>query len=78
MYVKFSLPRLTLKHRSMLLLQNNARLPQGLHFRCSKTTTSESLIGQRVVLNEHVLGEVDRRRGLQRYLAHLESNGNDC
>ena len=47
-------------------MQNNARLQQGLVFRCSKTTTSEFLIGQRVVLNEHVWAELDHRRGPQR------------
>jgi len=47
-------------------MQNNARLQQGRVFRCSKTTTSEFLIGQRVVLNEHVWAELDHRRGPQR------------
>jgi len=64
--------RLTYKNRGTLLMQNNPRLPKGPLFRCSKTTTSESLIGQCVVLNGHVWAEVDRRRGLQRYLAHKE------
>jgi len=44
-------------------MQNNARLQQGLVFRCSKTTTSEFLIGQRVLLNEHVWAELDHRHG---------------
>jgi len=47
-------------------MQNNARLQQGLVFRCSKTTTSEFLIGQRVVQNEHVWAELDHRRRQQR------------
>jgi len=47
-------------------MQNNARLQQGLVLRCSKTTTSEFLIGLRVVLNEHVWAELDHRRGPQR------------
>jgi len=47
-------------------MQNNARLQQGLVFRCFKTTTSEILIGQRVVQNEHVWAELDHRRGQQR------------
>ena len=47
-------------------MQNNARLQQGLVFRCSKTTTSGFLIGQRVVLNEHVWAVLDHRRGPQR------------
>jgi len=32
----------------------------------AKTTTLEFLIGQRVVLNEHVWAELDRRRGPRR------------
>jgi len=47
-------------------MQKYARLQQGLVFRCSKTTTSEFLIGLRVVLNEHVWAELDHRRGPQR------------
>ena len=47
-------------------MQINARLQQGLVFICSKTTTSEFLIGQRVVQNEHVWAELDHRRGQQR------------
>jgi len=54
MDVTFPLPRLTYKNRGTLLMQNNARLQQGLVFRCSKTTISEFLKGQRVVQNEHV------------------------
>jgi len=38
-------------------MQNNARLQQGRVFRCSKTTTSEFLIGQRVGLKEDVWAE---------------------
>jgi len=67
MDVTFPLPRLTYKNRGTLLnMQNNARLQQGLVFRCSKTTLSEFLIGQRVVQNEHVWAELDHRRGQQR------------
>jgi len=66
MDVTFPLPRLTYKHMGTLLMQNNARLQQGLVFRCSKTTTSDFMIGQRVVLNEHVWAELDHRRGPQR------------
>jgi len=58
-------------------MQNNARLPQGLLLRCS-TTTSESMIDQRVVLNEHVWGEVDRRRKPQRDNVHIEAGGVHC
>jgi len=47
-------------------MQKNAHLQQGLVLRCSKTTTSEFLIGQRVVENEHVWAELDHRRGQQR------------
>jgi len=47
-------------------MQNNARLQQGLVLECSKTTTSEFLIGQRVVQNKHVWAELDHRRGQQR------------
>jgi len=47
-------------------MQNNARLQKGLVFKCSKTTTSEFLIGWRVVLNEHLWTELDHRRGQQR------------
>jgi len=55
-----------IQNRGTLLMQNNARLQQGLVFRCSKTTTSEFLIGLRVVPNEHVWAELDHRRGPQR------------
>ena len=41
-------------------------MQQGLVFRCYKTTTSEFLIGLRVVLNEHVCAELDHRRRPQR------------
>jgi len=58
-------------------MQNNARLPQWLLLRCSKTT-SESLIDQRVVLNEHVWAEVDRRRKPQRDNVHIEAGGIHC
>jgi len=47
-------------------MQNNERLQQGLVFKCYKTTTSEFLIGLRVVLNEHVWTELDHRRRPQR------------
>jgi len=66
MDVTFPLLPLTYKNRGTLLMRNNARLQQGLVFRCSKTTTSEFLIGLRVILNEHVWAELDRRRGPQR------------
>jgi len=66
MDVTFPLPRLTYKNRGTLLMQNNVRLQQGLVFRCSKTTTSEFLNGQRVVQNEHVWAELDHRRGQHR------------
>jgi len=66
MDVTFPLPRLTYKNRGTLLIQNNARLQQGRVFRCSKTTTSEFLNGQREVLNEHIWAELDHRRGPQR------------
>jgi len=59
-------------------MQNNTCLPQGLLLRCSKTTTSESLIDQRVVLNEQVLAEVDRRRKPQRDNVHIEAGGVHC
>ena len=61
-----------------LVVQNNARQPQGLLLRCSKTTTSESLIDQRVVPNEHVWAEVDRRRKPQRDNVHIEAGGVHC
>jgi len=76
--VTFPLPRLTDKNRDTLVMQNNARLPQGLLLRCSKTTTSESMIDQRVVLNEHVWAEVDRRRKPQRDNVHIEAGGVHC
>ena len=60
MDVTFPLSRLTYKNRGTLLMQTIARLQQGLVFRCSKTTTSEFLIGLRVVLNEHVWAELDQ------------------
>ena len=47
-------------------MQNNVRLQQEVVFKSSKTTTSEFLIGKRVVLNEHIWAELDRRRGPQR------------
>jgi len=58
--------------------QNNARLSQWLLLRCSKTTTSESLIDQRVVLNDHVWTEVDRRRKPQRDNVHIKAGGVHC
>jgi len=67
MDVTFPLPRRTYKNMGTLLMQNYARLQQGLVFRCSKKTTSEFLIGQRVVMNEHDWVELDHRRELQRY-----------
>ena len=73
--VTFPLPCLTGNNRGTLVMQNNARLPQGLLLRCSKTTTSESLIAQRIVLNEHVWAEVDRRRKPQRDNVHIEADG---
>jgi len=78
MGVTFPLPRLTDKNRGTLVIQNNARLPQGLLLRCSKTTTSESLIDQRVFLNEHVWAEVDRRRKPQRENVHIKAGGVHC
>jgi len=59
-------------------MQNNARLSQGLLFRCFKTTTLESLIGQCVVLNEHVWAALDGRRGPQRDNVHMEASGINC
>jgi len=76
--VTFPLPCLTGNNRGTLVMQNNARLPQGLLLRCSKTTTSESLIAQRIVLNEHVWAEVDRRRKPQRDNVHIEAGGVHC
>jgi len=35
-------------------------------------------MGQRVVLNEHVWAEVDRRRGPQSDKAHMEAGEIDC
>ena len=61
-----------------LVMQNNTRLPQWLLLRCSKTTTSEPFIDQRVVLNEHVWAEVDRRRKSQRDNVHIEAGGVHC
>ena len=59
-------------------MQDCARHPTRELFRCFKTTTSESLIGQRVDPIEHVCDDVDGRRGPQRDLAHMEANGIDC
>jgi len=59
-------------------MQNNARLPQGLLLRCSKTTASESLTDQRVVLNENLWAEVDRRSKPQRDNVHIEAGGVHC
>ena len=53
----------------------NARLLQGRLFRCS---TSESLIGQCVVLNEHVWAELDRRRGPRRDSVDIKAGGIYC
>jgi len=79
MDVTFPLPRLKDKIRGTLIMKNNARLPQVLLLRCSKTTTSESLIDQRIiVLNEHVWAEVDRRRKPQRDNFHIEAGGVHC
>jgi len=63
------------QNRGTLVMQNNARLPQGLLLRCSKTTTSEFLIDQRVVLNGYVWAEVDHRRKPQRDHVHIEAGG---
>jgi len=68
----------THKYMGMLLVHNIARPPQGRLLRCLKTTMSESLIGQRVVLNKHVWDEVERWRGPQRDVAHMEADGNNC
>jgi len=59
-------------------MQNNARLQQGLVFRCFNTTTSEFLIGQRVVQNEHVWAELDHRRGQPRDNVSYEAGGIYC
>ena len=60
-------------------MQINERLQQGLVFRCYKTTTSEFLIGLRVVLNEHVWAELDHRREPQREnVFFMEAGGIYC